>query len=80
MMTETITSVERLCAEWGIDARQLAKRTGVDEGRVQAIVLDRWTPSKQDRDRIAGAFGVSRHRVAWGHKNCVEHLYGWGPM
>ncbi len=79
-MTDTITSVERLCAECGIDARQLARRTGVDEKRVQAIVLDRWTPSPQDRDRIAGAFGLTRDRVVWGHKNAVEHLYGWGPM
>ncbi len=80
-MTTTITSVERLCAERGMDARQLAERSGVDELRVQAIVLDRWTPSPQDRDRIAGAFGLSRDRVAWGHKAAVQHLYGcWGRM
>ncbi len=79
-MTNTMTSVERLCAERGIDASQLASRSGVDEWRVQAIVLDRWTPSPQDRDRIAAAFGLSRDRVAWGHKNVVQHLYGWGPM
>jgi plasmid maintenance system antidote protein VapI len=79
-MTNTITSVGRLCAERGIDARRLAERTGVDEKRVQAIVQDRWTPTPQDRDRIAAAFGLSRDRVAWGHKNFVEHLYGWGPM
>ncbi len=77
-MTNTITSVEGLCAERGIDARQLAERSGVDEQRVQAIVLDRWTPSPQDRDRIAAAFGLSRDRVAWGHKNPVHHL--WGPL
>jgi transcriptional regulator with XRE-family HTH domain len=76
-MTKTITSVERLCAERRIDARQLAERTGVDPRRVQAIVQDRWTPSPQDRDRIAGAFGLSRDRVAWGHKTLVENL--WGP-
>jgi len=77
-MSETITSVERLCAERGIDARKLAERSGVDERRVQAIVLDRWTPSPQERDRIAAAFGLSRDRVAWGHKTPVQHL--WGPM
>jgi transcriptional regulator with XRE-family HTH domain len=79
-MTDTITSVERLCAERGIDAGQLAERSGVDEQRVQAIVLGRWTPSAQDRDRIAAAFGLSHDRVAWGHRTPVEHLYGWGPM
>ncbi|MGO9469968.1 MAG: helix-turn-helix domain-containing protein [Isosphaeraceae bacterium] len=75
-MTNTITSVERLCAERGIDARQLADRTGVDEQRVEAIVLDRWTPSRHDRDRIAAAFGLSRDRVAWGHNTPVQHLSG----
>jgi plasmid maintenance system antidote protein VapI len=80
MITETITRVERLCAESGIDARELAERSGVDEHRVEAIVEERWTPSKHDRDRIAGAFGLSRERVVWGHKNFVEHLYGWGRI
>ena len=79
-MTNTITSVERLCAERGIDARQLAERSGVGEQRVQAIVLGRWTPSPQERDRIATAFGLSRDRVVWGHTTPVQHLYGWGPM
>jgi plasmid maintenance system antidote protein VapI len=78
-MRDTTTSVERLCAECGIDVRQLARRSGVDERRVQAIVLGRWTPSPQERDRIAAAFGLSRDRVAWGHKTPVQHLYGWGP-
>jgi transcriptional regulator with XRE-family HTH domain len=79
-MTGTITSVERLCAERGIDAGQLAERSGVDEQRVQAIVQGRWTPSPQDRDRIAAAFGLSRDRLTWGHKTPVEHLRGWGPV
>ncbi len=77
-MTKTIASVEELCAERGMDARQLAEHSGVDEQRVRAIVLDRWTPSPQDRDRIAAAFGLSRDRVVWGHKTPVQHL--WGPM
>jgi transcriptional regulator with XRE-family HTH domain len=78
-MTATITSVERLCDERGIDARQLAERSGVDERRVRAIVLGRWTPSPQERDRIAAAFGLSRDRVAWGHAAPVQHLHARGP-
>ena len=80
MRKNRITSVGRLCAERGVTARQLAKRSGVDVRRVQAIVLGRWTPSRQDRDRIARVFGLHRYRVAWGHRALVEHLYGWGPM
>ena len=78
-MMDTTTSVERLCAECGIDVWQLARRSGVGEQRVQAIVLGRWTPSPQERDRIAAAFGLSRDQVAWDHKTPVQHLYGWGP-
>jgi transcriptional regulator with XRE-family HTH domain len=81
IMTAIITTVEQLCAEHGIDAKRLAERTGVDKKRVEAIVGERWTPSPQDRDLIAGAFGRGRYDVAWGHKNFVEHLYGcWGPL
>jgi hypothetical protein len=79
-MTGTITSTERLCAERGVDVKELAERSGVDERRVRAIVMNRWTPSPEDREGIAAVFGLSREQIAWGHKNFVEHLYGWGPM
>jgi hypothetical protein len=78
-MADTLKSVAQLCAERGIDARQLAERAGVDEQRVLAIGLGRWTPSPQERDRIAGAFGLTRERIVWGHSTPVQHLYGQGP-
>jgi hypothetical protein len=78
-MAETLGNVAQLCAEHGIDARQLADRSGVDGQRVLAIVLDRWTPSPQERDRIAAVFGLTRDRVVWGHTTPVQHLYGQGP-
>jgi len=52
-MADSVKTVEQLCAENGIDARQLAERSGLDEQRVVAIVLGRWTPSPQERDGIA---------------------------
>jgi transcriptional regulator with XRE-family HTH domain len=78
-MAENIQTIEQLCVEHEIDARQLAERSGVDEQRVLAIVLGRWTPSPQERDRIAAAFGLNRDQVAWGHKTPIQHLYGQGP-
>lgn len=78
-MPEAVKSVEQLCVEHGIDARQLAERSGVDEQRVAAIVLGRWTPSPEDRDRIAAVFGLTRDQVAWGHKTPIQHIYGQGP-
>jgi transcriptional regulator with XRE-family HTH domain len=78
-MADAPKSVDQLCAENGLDARQLAERAGVDEGRVAAIILDRWTPSPEERDRIAAVFGRTRDQVVWGHKTPVQHIYGQGP-
>jgi hypothetical protein len=79
IMADSPRSVEQLCIESGIDARQLAERSQMDEQRVAAIVLGRWTPSPQERDRIAAVFGLTRDQIAWGHKTPVQHLYGQGP-
>ena len=79
IMADTLKSIEQLCAESGLDARQLAERSNVDEQRVVAIVHGRWTPSPQDRDRIAAVFGLTRDQIAWGHKTPVQHIYGQGP-
>ena len=78
-MAQTPRSVDRLCAEHGIDARQLAERSGVDEQRALAIVLGRWLPSPEDRDAIAAVFGLTRDQIVWGHKTPIQHLYGQGP-
>jgi hypothetical protein len=78
-MADAIKTVEQLCVENGIDAGQLAERSGLDEQRVAAIVLGRWTPSPQERDSIAACFGLARDQIAWGHKIPVQHLYGQGP-
>jgi plasmid maintenance system antidote protein VapI len=78
-MADTLRSVAQLCAERGIDARQLAELLNVDEQRVLAIVLGRWTPSPQERDHIAAVFGLTREQVVWGHTTPIQHLYGQGP-
>ncbi len=78
-MNDVIKTVEQLCVDTGIDGRQLAERSGLDEQRVAAIILGRWTPSPQERDGIAACFGLVRDQIAWGHKTPVQHLYGQGP-
>ena len=69
-----------LCHEHGLSAAALAQRTGLDKGRVTAILEGRWTPSPAERDKIAAVFGLTRERIAWGHKTSVQHLYGHGPQ
>ena len=79
-MTGPLKSVEELCVQHRLDYKQVAERAGLDEQRVLAIVLGRWTPSPEERDRIAAVFGLTRDQIAWGHKAGVDHIYGHGPQ
>jgi hypothetical protein len=72
-------TVEELCIRHQLDHRQLAAKSGLDEQRVLAIVLGRWTPSPGERDRVAAAFGLTRDQITWGHKTPIQHIYGSGP-
>ena len=76
---EANKSVDELCRDRGIDARQLAEISGVEEQRVIAIILGRWTPSPEDRDAIARVFDLARDQIVWGHKTPIQHIYGQGP-
>jgi transcriptional regulator with XRE-family HTH domain len=78
-MSDQPKSVDRLCLEHKIDVKQLAERCGLDESRVLAIVLGRWTPSPDERDAVARVFGLTRDQVVWGHKTPIQHIYGSGP-
>jgi hypothetical protein len=77
---EALKTVAELCADHDLDCRQLAEKTGLQERRIRAIIQGNWTPSPQERDRVAAAFGLTRDQVAWGHKTVVSHLYGHGPQ
>ena len=77
-MSETRT-VASFCIEHQLTPRQLAEKANLEEQRVLAIVLGRWTPSPQERDKIAGVFGVTRDDITWGHQTPIQHIYGHGP-
>ena len=72
-------AVAELCLEHKIDVKQLAEKSGLDEQRVLAIVLGRWTPSPAERDKVAAVFGLTRDQISWGHKTPIQHIYGHGP-
>lgn len=76
---EAPRNVDELCAQFQLDYRQLAARAGLDEQRVLAILLGRWTPSPSERDKVAAVFGLTRDQIAWGHKTPIQHIYGHGP-
>jgi len=76
---EAAKSVDELCREIALDYRQLAAKAGLDEQRILAIVLGRWTPSPAERDKVAAVFGLTRDQISWGHKTPIQHIYGHGP-
>jgi transcriptional regulator with XRE-family HTH domain len=74
-----VKSVADLCCELNITIADLAQRSGLEDGRVMAIALGRWTPSPAERQKIAAVFGIGVDEIAWGHKTPIQHLYGHGP-
>jgi ribosome-binding protein aMBF1 (putative translation factor) len=74
----------RLLVEWmaerGVDLTELIAASGLDDNVVAAIAQARYTPSPQQRRRLATALGIEPEQVAWGHLTPVEHVYGHGPQ
>jgi len=72
-------SVADLCLQEKVSVDELTERSGLDAARVLAIVMGRWTPSPQERQKIAQAFGIPVDEIRWGHNTPVQHIYGQGP-
>jgi transcriptional regulator with XRE-family HTH domain len=63
----TVKTVDVLFEETGKTVEDIAELTNLEDARVEAIALGRWTPSPAERAKIAEAFGVSTDEVSWGH-------------
>ena len=72
-------SVSELCEQQQLSVEQLTERSGLEPQRVLAIMLGRWTPSPEERQKIAASLGVDRDEISWGHKTPIQHIYGHGP-
>jgi len=72
-------SVAELCKQQQVTFEQLTERSGLEDTRVLASVLGRWTPSPQERQKIARVFGFDVSEITWGHKTPIQHIYGHGP-
>jgi cyanate lyase len=74
----------RLLVDWmaerGVGLAELIATSGLDDRVVAAIAEGRYTPSPQQRQRLATALGIEPEQVAWGHLAPVEHVYGHGPQ
>ncbi len=72
-------SIADLCRDHQVTLTELVTGSGLEEGRVAAILLCRWTPSPVERQKIAAVFNISADQITWGHKTPIQHLYGHGP-
>ncbi len=74
----------RTVADWmsqrGLDLTRLVEASGLEARIVAAIVHSRYTPSPQQRQRLAAALGLALEQIAWGHQAQVEHIHGHGPQ
>jgi transcriptional regulator with XRE-family HTH domain len=60
-------TVEHLIEQTGLTYREIAERGQLDVERVAAIAEGRWTPSPDERQRMAKAFGVPVEEISFGH-------------
>lgn len=72
-------NVADLCMQHKITVVELTERSELEESRVTAIILGRWTPSPAERKKIADVFNLTPDDIAWGHKTPIQHIYGHGP-
>ncbi len=56
----------------------LAEQSRLDRKRLQTIYRGQWTPSPDERERIAQALGTSSDEIAWEHSTPIAHFYGPG--
>ena len=72
-------TVAELCIAQNLSLEQLIEKSGLEEQRVKAILLRRWTPSPAERQKIAAVFNLPIDDIVWGHATPIQHLYGHGP-
>lgn len=59
--------LDQLLNDYNLTVEDLAEQSKLHVERVVAILEGRWTPSPQDRNRIAAALGLSTNEIIWGH-------------
>jgi transcriptional regulator with XRE-family HTH domain len=75
-----VKAVADWMTERGMTLEQLVQASALDGRVVEAIAGARYTPSPDQRRRLAAALNVTPEEIAWGHVAQVEHVYGHGPQ
>lgn len=76
----TVKPITDWMRQRGLDLPALVEASGLDAKIVEAIVAGRYTPSPQQRSRLAGVLGVKAEQITWGHTESVDPMYGHGPQ
>jgi hypothetical protein len=79
-MSDPVKTVAQWMTERSLALPELIQASGLDDRVVKAIVESRYTPSPEQRRRLAGALGVEPEQIAWGHQAQISHVYGHGPQ
>ncbi len=73
-------TIDVLIEERNISLDQLAATAALPVERVAAIADGRWTPSPEERAKVAAALGVPVTEISWGHtmnpRNVRYHRFG----
>jgi hypothetical protein len=77
---DKIKSLAEWMADRAIGMEQMLDAADLDRKVLAALVNGRYTPSPQQRQRVAAALGVHPEQISWGHTAPVEHIYGHGPQ
>ncbi len=75
-----IKSLGDWMAARSLSLERLEETTGLDPKVLRSIVQGHYTPSPQQRRRLAEALRVDPGQIIWGHTQEVVHLYGHGPQ
>lgn len=77
---DEVKTVAEWMTERGLSLVELVERSGLEKRVVMAMVEARYTPSPQQRRRLAATLGVEAEQVWWGHRTAVDHIHGHGPQ
>ena len=75
-----IKTASQWLVERGLSVADLVAISRLEQRVVEAIMQGRYTPSPDQRQRLAKVLGVAAEQITWGHVAPVEHMYGHGPQ
>lgn len=62
-----IRTIDLLFEETGLSIEEIAEWSKLEYERIEAIAVGRWTPSPDERERLAAAFDATIDDISWGH-------------